>query len=227
MKWLWIGIALTGAAFADPVADAKAEFDKKDRELNATYAGLKKDLPAHLFSTLQEDQRDWLGYRDGIADWQAREKDPERSVEKWETSAGITESRVEWLKAWRRIPDDQESWEGRFSDSRGGLLEIITHNGKTHFVLNVVRGPTYHSGGIGGVMRINGGTAWFETKSEETERPTWLTFVREHDGTGRIRILGENTGPFHGMRAYFEGQYLRLGAVDAKDRERVMKGEPE
>lgn len=227
MRFLIPWMALAGLVCADGVSDAKAKFEKMDRELNVTYAGLKKDLPAHLFSALQEDQREWVGYRDHISEFQAGEKDPEKSVERWETAAGMTESRIDWLKAWRRLPEGLENWAGRYSDGRGGVLEIVEQDGKTHFSLGVVRGPTYHSGSIHGVMQVNGGSARFETKSGEGERPTWLTFMREHDGTGRIRIYGENTGPFHGARAYFEGSYLRTGDVPAKERERVIKGETE
>lgn len=215
---------------ADGLTDAKADFEKKDRELNQIYTGLKKDLPAHLFTVLQEDQRDWLVYRDGISKWQAGQAgqdDPDSSVERWETAAGITESRLGWLKVWRQIPDRIDTWEGRYSDSRGGELEIVAQDGKFYFMLNVVRGPTYHSGSINGVMRVNGDMAWFEIKAEEAEQPTWLTFVREQDGTGRVRIIGENTSYYHGMRAYFEGQYLLMSALQPKDRERVIKGETE
>ncbi|MCU0796351.1 MAG: DUF1311 domain-containing protein [Akkermansiaceae bacterium] len=211
-------------AFSAELEDAKAAFAKQDKALNAAYAGLKKDLAPEIFAKVQEDQRGWVEYREAISDFQTEGEEKENSAAWFETAAGMTESRIEWLEAWRKATL-REGWEGRYSDGFGGLLEIVEEGGKVHFRLSVVRGPTYHSGEIGGVLRINGGTAWFETQGEDSEDPTWLTFLEEHDGSGRITVHGENTSYFHGMRAYFEGSYLWLGKLSAEDRKAVLEPE--
>ena len=219
---LFLALLLGTFASAGELEDAKAEFAKQDQALNAAYAGLKADLDPEIFAKVREDQRGWLEYRDHVSDFQAGGGERESSVAWFETAAGMTASRTEWLLAWRKATQ-REGWEGRYGDSYGGLLEIVEEGGKVHFRLSVVRGPTFHSGEIGGVMRTNGGTGWFETRSEDADEPTWLTFLEEHDGTGRIRVHGENTQDFHGMRAYFHGSYLWLGGLSDEDRKAVLE----
>lgn len=224
MKTMLLGLlALTLGSTAGELEKAKAYFSKQDQTLNQVYANLKKSLAPHLFSQVQQDQRDWIRYRDGISDFQTRGKAREDSIEWYESAAGLTESRVNWLKGWAVI-DQREGMVGKWSDSRGGWLEIVKKDGEFWFSLNVVRGPTYHLGQIGGKFRVNGNTGWFELESEFGDAPTWLTFVGIGDGTGRMRIIGENTQPHHGARAYFDGDYLWLGPLTAEEQREVVEG---
>ena len=224
LKVSLLGLFAAGFALGGELEDAKAEFARQDAALNKAYAGLKKDLEPEIFALVKEDQRGWLEYRDAISDFQTGGEEKDDSVVWFETAAGMSESRVEWLEAWRKATL-REGWEGRYSDGYGGLLEIVEEDGKVHFRVSVVRGPTFHSGEIGGVLRTNGGTGWFETKGEDSEDPTWLTLLSESDGSGRITIHGENTSYFHGMRAYFEGSYLWLGKLSDEDRKAVLEPE--
>ncbi|BCX48117.1 urease-associated protein [Haloferula helveola] len=220
-----VGWVLLVAASADELSEAKKSFEKQDAALNKTYAELKKGLAPYLFEKLQEEQREWIEHRDYLSDYfDERRETPEQKAEKWEIAAGLTESRVEWLNAWNRI-GKREGWSGKYSDSRGGWLEIVEKDGKVHFALSVVRGPTFHLGDIRGELRVNGGMAWFEVKEEGQDAPTWLTFVETNDGTGRIRVFGANTQYFHGARAYFEGSYLWLGELTDEEKREVIEGE--
>ncbi|MDF1660084.1 MAG: hypothetical protein P1U58_20895 [Verrucomicrobiales bacterium] len=92
-------------------------------------------------------------------------------------------------------------------------------DGTLSFTCNAVRGASYHLGNIDGIATANEITARFSTRPEGEEKETWLTFVQENDG--RLRLIGENTSYFHGARAYFDGQYLRVRELTREDREEM------
>jgi hypothetical protein len=140
-----------------------------------------------------------------------------------EMAASLTESRVEWLRAWQT--KQSGDWEGEYRDSYGGYLQVVKEKGEYYFLLQVVRGPSFHLGHLAGKLRVNGSTAWFETQADGAEEATWLTFVPTGDASSRVRVVSENAQYFHGARAYFDGEYLRLGEVSAKDRAQVIKGD--
>jgi len=227
MKWLTGLLVAAGLvmAQADDLSKAKAAFAEKDKALNATYATLKKELPAETFAKIQEDQRSWVEYRDYVTGGPGSST-PETSADYWTMQADLTGSRIEWLKAWKKL-DQRKNWSGRYEDNRGGNLEIVEKDGKCWFVISVVRGPTFHLGAISGQMRINGSTGWFETKAEGEDKPTWLTFLDELDYPGSVRVVEENSGSFHGMRAYFRGTYLWTGELSAEEKKKVIEGKTE
>lgn len=212
---------------------AKADFALQDKLLNETYQGLRKTLQEDLFARVQEDQRSWIGYRDYISSAESKrlQKKPEDDPDYWTSAALMTENRITWLKAWkgagaappRGAPG---KWDGVYRDSYGGELQIVERGGKMHFSLAVVRGPTFHSGVCDGQADVNGSMARFSVRYTPGEGPTWLTFLNNRRGDGRIEVIGENTGFYHGARAYFEGYYLRVRTLQPKDLEKLLKGSP-
>lgn len=216
MKWLIGSLMLASllVAGADDLSKAKAVFAEKDKALNAAYEAAKKDLPPELFAKLQEDQRGWMKYRDYVSDGQGG-VDGQQSPARWEAAGEITESRIKWVQAWKTL-SERKGWSGTYSDGRGGWLEIAEKDGKLSFSLEIVRGPSLHTGGLSGEIRVNGGTGWFETKAEGQDKPTWLTFLNSLDYPGSVRVIAENTGYYHGARGYFHGTYLWLGPLSAE-----------
>lgn len=225
LRIFFVMVLMMLAGSADELSDAKAEFSRQDKVLNTVYQKLKKGLDPDLFAKVQADQRNWIVYKEYMAEWQARNEDPEKSVERWNMSAGLTESRVKWLRAWLK-QDGKQGWEGSYSDSYGGYLRIAETDGKFRFRLSVVRGPTFHLGEIGGEFRVNGGTGWFEVDEGYGDGAAWLTFLQEDDGTGRVKLVGENTQGHHGARAYFDGTYLRTGGLTPQERSEISEGKP-
>ena len=75
-----------------------------------------------------------------MATWEskARGKVPAEEAGYWEMAAGLTESRVEFPKAWRGVGGDEE-WAGEYNDGYGGWLRIVEKGGKTWFTVEVVR----------------------------------------------------------------------------------------
>ncbi|WP_367870983.1 lysozyme inhibitor LprI family protein [Luteolibacter sp. Populi] len=217
---------LTAVLRGDDLSAAKAKFAEQDKALNAAYAGLKGSLAPELFADVQEDQRSWIEYRNFMSEGQARDGEPETSVERWKMAAGLTEERISWLRAWAKL-EGRKGWPGSYSDGRGGVLEVAEKGGKFWFSLRVVRGPGFNLGKLRGEFRVNGKTGWFETKAEGEKAPTWLTFVEDNFHQGRIKVFPENAGHFHGMRAYFDGSYLWTGELTADEQKKVIEGDPE
>lgn len=229
MKWVTGLLMVVGmmSVQADELAEAKAAFVAQDKALNAVYETLKKELSPELFAKVQEDQRAWVEYRDYMTNRQKAEGlKTSESAESLTSAAEITKGRIDWLKAWTKL-DKRKGWSGKYSDSRGGFLQIAEKDGNVFFVLDVVRGPSFHIGGIDGKISVNGNTGWFETKAEGEEKPTWLTFLDGLDYEGSVRVTAENTSYFHGARGYFQGTYLWTGELSAEDRKKVIEGKHE
>lgn len=207
------------------MAAAQAEFARFDRTLNEVYARARADLSEWDFEKVREEQREWIEYRDQRAEAAARfdggaEEGKEReNVEYWNALGWLTETRIEILRGWIRADDFSKTWEGAWIDGYGGeLLVAEGAKGDLLFTLEVVRGPTYHLGNIGGIAKANVRTARFSTKDEVVEEETWLTFLLQGR---RLEVIGENTMPFHGARAYFDGKYVRVRELTAEDRKRI------
>jgi uncharacterized protein YecT (DUF1311 family) len=204
---------------------AKAAFESADAGLNQVYSEAKKSLQEWVFAELREDQRTWIEYRDYRANEAARyegraeEGKESLNVEYWKALSDLSKERVEIIRGWMKWDRFTSAWEGVWRDGRGGWLRIQqTKPGKFLFSLEVVRGPTYHLGNIGGEATWNGNSARFSIDSGTGEGETWLTFIKREL---KVEVIGENTSEFHGARAYFEGEYLRTSELAEEDRQEL------
>ena len=229
-----MGLGFISLAPGKELDKAKAGFALQDKLLNETYQDLRKTLPEDLFAKVQEDQRNWIEHRDYISSSESKrlQKKPEDDPDYWTSAALMTESRITWLKAWKGAgaPSSRGmlgEWDGVYWDGYAGELRIVKRKGKLYFSLAVARGPTFHSGICDGQAEVNGSMARFSVRYSPDEAPMWLTFLNNHRGDGRIEVIGENTGFFHGTRAYFDGHYLRVRKLSAKDLAELLKAVPE
>ena len=203
------------------LAEAKAEFAKADKALNAAYAETKAAIPEYEFEQLREEQRDWLEYRDARAlmaiqfDHREIEEGKEKqSPHYWGWLADLSETRIKILRGWLGV-GDPDSWSGYYIDGHGGHIRIVQKGDKLHFEIEVVRGPTYHLGWIGGVADVNKRIARFSDAGSDATREdeTWITFLSKNR---RLRVIGANTKYYHGARAFFDGEYIRVEVLDEK-----------
>lgn len=212
--------------------EAKAEFDKADRALNAAWESVKEELDESAFAALKVEQRSWVEYRDytslspGFSGAPADEAKAKQSAEYFSTAASLTATRTAWLKGLI-AKDSGDTVTGKWNDSYGGWLEVVEKDGKLHFTIEVVRGPTAHVGGLAGIAAWNTSIGWYsdkgldKTKTEETN----LSFILRDDG--KLQLTGANTSHYHGARAYFDGDYVRVGSLDAKAQAAVLKSAKE
>jgi len=239
------------------LAEARAEFSAADAELNKVYGKAKQVLDDWKFEQLKLEQKRWLEYRDdraisdatfnGGQQFSGREKE---APEYWESLTWISETRSRMIGGWISAEekyDGEAPWTGEWQDGHGGWLRIVQLElpaaesvrknedfakpiGKMRFQLEVVRGPTYHLGAIGGEAKVNGGMAFFSDAGNVEPRPfddgaeTWLVFEKRY-GVPQLEIKAENTTGYHGMRAYFHGVYTRVDDLDAAEQKAVLEGE--
>ena len=200
---------------AEALALAQAREDEADRWLNETYSKLKASLTSERFSIVQADQREWISYRDymaeNVAAHEVHEEGPEQNTEILDQKRGFTLSRIAFLTATNN-PHLPPGLTAVYDDGRGGVLQLDQHGDNLQFSISVVRGPTYHTGDIGGVAkRKKGGWYYQEKPPYEGGDPAELTFS-QLDGS-RIKVTEKNTDAFHGERAYFSGTYYKEKAL--------------
>lgn len=239
-------LTLAGAAFAQEdqaaekpptLAEAKAAFAKADRELNQAWSAAKAAVTGSTLTDLTQSQRDWLEFRNESAQReseQAGEKDPKRSATWHSMAASLSVSRAEWLRGRALAAKEPlDTLTGRWVDSYGGLMRIVHQPGAENeggdvevgrllFDIEVVRGPTYHTGSVAGVATWNVRIGWWSDKGdpEKTEESN-LAFI---DRDSCVEVIGANTKHYHGVRAYFDGIYCRAGPLNDEEQAEVIKG---
>ncbi len=215
---------------AAKLAAAKADFSKADKELNAIYQKAKTGLDSHLFQQLQTEQREWVEIRDDQAsrsasfEFGAEEGAEEGHPAYWEYSTAMTGTRIQIIEGWLKIGKFEKEWEGVYLDGNGGMLAIEEKGNREFlFSFNVVRGPSYHLGEIGGTAESNGQLARFTIKAIEEDPgapPTWIHFSK---GYPKLKVSAANTMYYHGARAYFGGDYIRVGELSPENRKTIQE----
>ena len=229
-RWLHAALALALAAMAGgaeekpkTLVEAKTEFAKADKALNEAWAAAKKTLDEPVLAQLQVQQRGWLKYREDQARAANRDNgEPEgkQSAAYFAAAAALTQSRANWLRG--RVKNEDDSLTGLWIDSFGGTLEIVQEKDRLFFEFEVVRGPTFHMGSIAGVATWNPPLGWFSDKGRDKEKTeeTNLAFVSRG---ALLEVIGAQTSYYHGARAYFDGGYCKVGALDEKRRAEIVK----
>jgi uncharacterized protein YecT (DUF1311 family) len=218
------------------LTEAKAAFAKADRELNQAWSAAKAAVHTREQARLTASQREWLEFRDERARAEsdaAGQKDPKRSIIWHSVAADLTASRAEWLRGRARSADADETLTGFWVDSYGGSMRLVHQPappaegemegvGRLLFAIEVVRGPTYHSGGAAGVASWNQRLGWWSDKGLHAQKgdEANLAFV---DREGCIEVIGANTGYYHGARAYFDGVYCKVAPLDNEAQAQVVK----
>ncbi len=227
--WLLLACLNTLSAQDKPLdaKAAKAAFDQADRALNEAWAAAKQKLPEAEFNKLKEDQRAWVEYRDYLArspsytGADAQGDLPLDAPEYLQAAASLEDMRTEWLKGL--ISDSQdETLTGYWIDSYGGNIQVVEREGYLHFVIECVRGPTSHVGGLAGIAVWNTSIGWFSDKGRDKDKTdeTNLSFTSRDK---KLEIIGANTGYYHGARAYFDGKYVRVKPLEVKAQAKIVK----
>ena len=221
-----------------PLAEAKKAHQIADSKMNRVYQATKRSIENWQFKKLKTDQREWLEYRDYRSE-AARERmempeleGSQKALELalWEMLAELTENRTRMIAAWKQAgASGMVPWAGLWTDGRGAWLRAaVDDSGRfLYFQIDVVRGPAAHIGEIVGKAGLNDSLAFFTDKGAKEKEigdpETWLVFERQFDGP-QLEIKGVNTMFYHGVRAYFSGDYTRLRDLNVKERKAVLEG---
>ena len=203
--------------------EAKAAFLKADKALNEAWSAAQKALAESDFAELQVKQRDWMKYREDRARGANRENgEPEAKLTAgyYEAATELTQSRADWLRG--RVTNEADSLTGLWIDSFGGAIEIVQEKDRLLFVAEVVRGPTFHTGSLTGVASWTTPLGWCSDKGRDKEKTEESNLVFVARGSV-LEIIGANTSHYHGARAYFDGEYCKVGELDADRKAAVIK----
>lgn len=234
--WLLTMALLSGSAAAlagsDGCGNSEAAFEKaqsryaaNDRALNVVWKQVRAKLEHEplRFKDLRDEQRNWIEYRDQMAALDASGGDQSRIEEDFSDCADyqnalaeITQTRTRYLQAW--INPDDGDYTGVYSDSFGGDMLIEQTGQSIKFVIDVVRGPTYHVGGLSGDARVTGNAVHFEVESPDGGI---AKVAMARDGQ-LVSLNTENAQGFAGARAYFDARYAKVSrSLSAAQRERL------
>ncbi|MFT5467251.1 MAG: hypothetical protein ACI8UO_002355 [Verrucomicrobiales bacterium] len=197
---------------AKALETAKAEYAKHDEILNDVYQDLMKRLNAEQKSDLRERQRDWIEHKEYISGFQAQapEGKEQEKAAYWESAAYMTQSRAGFLKYVYENEEISPSVSGTYVDERGGTLTIVERSDDWVFFIDVVRGPTFHLGFLRGEAQIEDESAHFKEWREDYIFDGKIPEISLKREGQRVVIEGENTGAYHGARAYFDGEYFKV-----------------
>lgn len=207
-----------GDSEAERLQRAKRDFTAVDADLNKTFQALRKKVPADEFKELRERQRKWLEYRDYMAADEPRQHlfrgdNPKQSSHYWDAMAILTKARAEFLQASfdNALP---KGISGSYEDSYGGSLNLEERADGVAFQIDVVRGPTSHTGGLAGLATLKDGVAVYkeQVQAGEDREPCELTFTFSRGHI--VKIDGKSTEYYHGARAYFTGTYFKIAKLE-------------
>lgn len=212
------GAALPAEEEAAKLEQARQRFAAADADLNKTFQEVRGKLRGNALNDLRDRQREWLKHREYIASDQPRQNgfegsDFKQSPDYWEAMADLTKDRAKFLRAAFN-PALPKEITGVYQDSQGGALQLEETPQGVVFSINVVRGPTTHTGGLTGVAALKGSVAVYKEKVEPAEdrKSCELTFAFS-DGH-IVKVTGKNTEYYHGARAYFDGTYFKVAKLD-------------
>lgn len=227
-----LGAHISGAA-QPTLAQARAEYAAADKTLNELYEAAKKKLTPGRFERLRVDQRHWLVFREELALAPSYSGVPEDTEEAKRTPsyfsslATITKDRIAWInEGWlaeSATADQDDALTAVWRDSSGGYMEIVEEDGKLHFLINVIRTRSANLGNIEGIADWNQPIGWFSDKGRDPTRSdvTNLAFIwRDQKG---LEVLSANAQSYHGKRAYFDGNYIKVGRLNEAGKARVLK----
>lgn len=206
--------------------DEKLAYQAADKELNTTWASVRKQLSEREFVELREVQRAWLGYRDlmasAIAGYGPQEK-ADHCADYLNAQASLTRDRTRFLRAWPQASGG--NWSGSYQDSFGGSLQIVEQAGVAYFEIGAVRGYGMNNGQIAGfgaiknASKVADGVVEFRAKDDESGE----VVVRLQRQGARVSVETENAGSFHGHNAYFDGSYVRMGEIADSERVKIIR----
>lgn len=218
---------------AGALAPAVEGFKKADSALNAAWAKFKASATPADFQTILQNQRNWLNYRDAMSANDvlafAEPADLTNCADYYDGRTALTKGRTQYLESLSMPP--QRAWSGIYRDSFGGYLSLEQVGNQLNFAIDVVRGPTYHTGEYAGVANLaaalqagerNKATMERALESQTGEAAKTLRFSFDRTGN-RIAVSAENAEQFAGARAYFDGEYVYFGPLGSKERSELKE----
>jgi hypothetical protein len=197
------------------------EFTVRNEKLAVATHRALKDLSGKALQIFKEGETEFEEWRKAVfsdpdgRSLRAGELEEARLVD-WTDEVKRRMSWIHGLMDYRHHTDLTGFW----SDGIGGRLSIVDRGSQLHFLFSCVRGAARHQGSIKGIALRSGNIALL-TLSEYEGEPTQLRFTLEKPW---IVVTSKNTEPYHGNRAFFDGNYAKIAPLSAEDQAIVIEG---
>jgi uncharacterized protein YecT (DUF1311 family) len=194
------------------LAQARAEYDAADAELNKAYAAALAELDVSAAARLREDESDWISYRDQVTavDFSSDGAAPHGSADYWDELAGYEQDRAAFLRAYsgKRVPP---GISGEYTDSYGATLKIQKTKNGVLFYLSAVRGPGHNQGEISGVIAIDGDAASFKQSFDAGQDGPPCELAFKFTGAHIVEIDERVPDSTAGFNVHYGGDYYKIG----------------
>ncbi len=213
---------------APTTEEDRRSFADADREMNKAWAKAISGLDKASLRKLKADQNSWLKYRRRFSTssmYLGKRVESEKEIEglaaHFAALTVLTADRTEWLAGISEPLPKDGSVEGRWTDSYGGIMELVEEGTQLHFTFRVVRGDTFHDGSICGSASWNGRTGIFTDRDRpDSAGEAVIVFVLRGN---QLEVVGERTSDYHGNAAHFDGDYARVGDLDELRRKALLE----
>ena len=180
--------------------DQSPEYRQAEKELNAVWKRLMKELSPAQAQEVRQEQRRWvLEERDGLA----KELMDREGLSQAEAYARVTSGRISRLREYLNEKPATKGPAGRYEDGAGYLVVQELGGGRFQFELYTDWPPQHCSGWIEKAeITIENGRAVFS----DSECPD-LTFTF---GPDEVEIEEQEFCGYHGLNCRFDGVYVRV-----------------
>lgn len=189
-----------------------------------------KGLQGEPLSIFLSNQADWdqiLAAESGVSselDAPANPNPQEEESVDLEYGAMLIKRRTSWIHGMMdHLKNGGDGLTGFWSDNRGGWMSLVDQNGVVCFSASCIRGSEHYHGHVRGQAVKNGNRAVFKATpivDEEVE----IFFTVEGPW---LCVEGTNTGVYHGDKAYFDGDYVKIAPLPPEKQKLVIAASKE
>lgn len=135
----------------------------------------------------------------------------------------LIKRRVSWIHGLMdHFKSGGDGLTGFWSDNRGGWMSLVDKNGVIYFSASCIRGRDHYHGHVRGHAVKNGKRAIF--KDTPMDEEVKILFTKKGPW---LRVEGTNTDVYHGLQAYFDGDYVKIAPLTPAKQKLVISSSKE
>lgn len=215
-----------------PPVSARATRDLTDsrnhlkKAVQRALQGLQGE-PLHVFINNQSDWEEIFTAETGVDSKFSNSdltKRPQPGSVEMQYAIKLIKRRSSWIHG---LMDHQkqgsDGWTGFWSDNQGGWMSLVDRGGVIYFSASCIRGEDHYLGSVSGKALKTAGRAIFKNTPVPGEE-VLITFTIEGPW---LRVEGTNTGVYHGLKAYFDGDYAKIAPLPPAKQKEVISASKE
>jgi hypothetical protein len=182
-----------------------------ERAVQRALKGLQGE-PLNIFLSNQTEWDQILAAETGVSsklDAAANTNSQEKESVDLEYGAMLIKRRTSWIHGMMdHLKNRGDGLTGFWSDNRGGWMSLVDKNGVIYFSASCIRGRDHYHGHVRGHAIKNGKRAIF--KDTPMDEEVKILFTKKGPW---LRVEGTNTDVYHGLQAYFDGDYVKIAPL--------------